>query len=58
MDHLPPSVTGRCGIVHVEGSVVGWTSLVDSWLEQAPTRHSLGSIWLEYTSRYVMIILF
>ena len=42
---LPPSVVVHCAIIHIDESVIPWRAVVDTWLEQAPTRHSLGSLW-------------
>lgn len=45
IDQLPPSIAAHCGIIHMDESVIPWRAIVDAWLEQAPTRHSLGSVW-------------
>ena len=45
IDQLPPSIAVHCAIIHMDKSVIPWRAVVDAWLEQAPTRHSLGSVW-------------
>lgn len=45
IDQLPPSIAVHCAIIYMDKAVIPWRAIVDAWLEQAPTRHSLGSIW-------------
>ena len=44
LDHVTPSLLRSCALVHCSRDTLSFNTLVNTWLDRAPTQHNISAI--------------